>query len=54
MGLSAAQIIELLGLTKHPTCGYVTQTFRSGHLLPKEALPDGYESSRPLGSVLYF
>lgn len=48
------ELINLLGLTPHPTCGLVKQTFVSNIVLPKEALPDQYNSDRPAGSVLYF
>jgi uncharacterized protein len=54
MSLTATEIKELLGLKKHPTCGFVTETYRSTQQIPVEALPAGYEGSRPYGSVLYF
>ncbi len=54
MNSSALEVIELLGLKPHPTCGFVAETYRSRDKVPAEALPPGYESNRPLGSVLYF
>ncbi len=54
MNPAAQNVIELLGLKLHPTCGFVAESYRSEHSVPAEALPSGYESSRPLGSVLYF
>ena len=59
MSLTATQTIGLLGLTPHPTCGFVTETYRSTHRIAAQALPGGYEGDRPLGerplgSVLYF
>jgi len=54
MSLTAPEVIELLGLKPHPTCGFVIETYRSEHTVPASALPPGYESTRPLGSVLYF
>jgi uncharacterized protein len=50
----AKQIIEMLGLKPHPTCGFVAETYRSLQHIPQEALPAAYEGSRPFGSVLYF
>src|SRR5262245_60040783 len=53
MGLTARQVIDLLGLKPHPTCGFVAEAFRSQQLIPKTALPAVYEGGRPFGSVLY-
>ena len=54
MGLSSEEIIEQLGLARHSTCGYVCETFRSAVIIPKSALPAGYDGDRPLGNVLHF
>jgi predicted cupin superfamily sugar epimerase len=54
MALSANDIKHLLGLKRHPTCGYVVETYRSRPEIPTEALPHGYEGPRPYGSALYF
>ncbi len=54
MGLTAEEIIDLLGLKQHPTCGFVTETYRSKREIPLGALPSGYEGGRPYGAVLYF
>ena len=35
-------------------CGYVAETYRSKQNIPREALPNTYDSARPFGSVLYF
>jgi uncharacterized protein len=51
---TAKQIMEMLGLKPHPTCGFVAETYRSKQQVPQEALPAVYEGSRPFGSVLYF
>jgi predicted cupin superfamily sugar epimerase len=53
MSLSAAQVIELLKL-QPATCGFVSETFRSGIQIPASALPSAYAGPRPLGNVLYF
>jgi uncharacterized protein len=52
--LTAKQIIALLGLKPHPTCGFVAETYRAQERIPDEALPTAYAGSRPLASVLYF
>ena len=54
MSLSVDEIKDLLGLQRHPTCGFVSESYRSRRIVPADALPAGYEGSRPLGSVLYF
>ena len=33
----AKQIIEFLGLTFHPTCGFVAETYRSRQHIPRQA-----------------
>jgi hypothetical protein len=53
MPLSAAQVIELLGL-QPATCGFVSETFRSNIQIPAAALPAACAGPRPLGNVLYF
>jgi uncharacterized protein len=52
--LTAERIIELLGLKPHPTCGFVSETYRAHERIPDEALPTVYAGSRPFASVLYF
>jgi predicted cupin superfamily sugar epimerase len=54
MHLSAARIIEQLGLKPHATCGFVSETFVSGLQVPAASLPGEYGGARPLGGVLYF
>jgi uncharacterized protein len=54
MNLPPNQVIELLGLQAHPTCGFARETFRSGLQIPAGALPPTYGGGRPLGGVLYF
>jgi predicted cupin superfamily sugar epimerase len=51
---TAKDIIDILGLKPHPTCGFVAETYRSRQKIPQQALPAAYEGSRPFGSVLYF
>jgi uncharacterized protein len=54
MRLTAAQVVSLLGLEPHPTCGLVAETYRSAVQVPAAVLPPGYDGSRPLGGALYF
>ena len=54
MGLTADEIKATLGLERHPTCGFVVETYRSPLRIPTLALPEPYESGRPYASVLYF
>jgi predicted cupin superfamily sugar epimerase len=51
---TAKEIIDILGLKPHPTCGFVAETYRSRQKISQQALPAAYEGSRPFGSVLYF
>ncbi|MEJ8572445.1 cupin domain-containing protein [Microbaculum marinum] len=52
--LSAEEVIALLGLQPHHTCGFVAQTYVSPHMLPESALPDGFRGARSAGAVMYF
>jgi predicted cupin superfamily sugar epimerase len=54
MDLDADEIRRLLGLERHPTCGFVAETYRSPLEIPAGALPRDYGGSRPYGSALYF
>jgi uncharacterized protein len=54
MSLPLAQVMDLLGLKPHSTCGFVNETYRSNLQIPAGALPPAYEGSRSLGGVLYF
>ena len=52
--MTSEQVIELLGLKPHPTCGFVAETYRTKGRIPDEALPTVYGGSRSFASVLYF
>ena len=54
MNLTATEIVDLLRLKKHPTCGFVAETYCSTQTIPPEALPKTYDGARPLGSAIYF
>ena len=51
---TAEEVKAMLGLEPHPTCGFVTETYRSPLKIPTNALPKAYEGERPYGSALYF
>jgi uncharacterized protein len=54
MTLSAAEIIKLLALHPHPTCGFTNEIYRSALTVPAVDLPAGYDGPRTLGGFLYF
>jgi uncharacterized protein len=53
---TADEVKAMLGLVRHPTCGFVAETYRSPSKIPAGALPDDYDDGgdRPYGSALYF
>ncbi len=53
MDLTADEIKARLRLERHPTCGFVVETYRSPLRIPTLALPETYQSGRPYASVLY-
>ena len=54
--ISPEEIMTLLNLKQHPTCGFVRESFRSTNIVAENDLPAAYRGGgpRPLGSVLYF
>jgi uncharacterized protein len=52
--LTAADVIELLGLEPHPTCGFVAETYRSSERIAAGGLGGAFRDGRPVGSALYF
>jgi uncharacterized protein len=54
VALTAAQIIDLLGLAAHPTCGFMAESFRSPLRIPESALPAGFQGGREFGGCLCF
>jgi len=52
--LSADEVIEVLGLQPHPTCGYVAETYRSSRQIHAGGLGAPFADGRPAGSALYF
>src|SRR3954470_12549390 len=54
MALSSAEIIQLLDLHPHPTCGFTNEIYRSTVQFPAADLPAGFDGPRTLGGFLYF
>src|SRR3954452_71048 len=54
MSLSSAEIMKLLDLHPHPTCGFTNEIYRSALTVPVADLPAGYDGPRTLGGFLYF
>src|SRR5207245_3626296 len=52
--LSASEIIELLDLAPHATCGFVAETYRSVDRIVAGGLRAPFADGRPVGSALYF
>ncbi|MCL9682503.1 hypothetical protein [Legionella maioricensis] len=49
MRLSQQEVIALLGLVPHPTCGLVKQTYISQTRIPQSVLPSQFDSDRYAG-----
>ncbi|HMN96975.1 MAG TPA: cupin domain-containing protein [Phycisphaerales bacterium] len=60
MPLEPSEIVRLLGLVEHPTCGLVRETYRSSVRIPPAALPAAYgdpgaaAAPRTAGDAMYF
>lgn len=52
--LTPAEIIKLLDLHPHPTCGFTNEIYRSALTVPKADIPADYDGPRTLGGFLYF
>jgi uncharacterized protein len=52
--LDAEQVRNLLGLQRHPTCGFVRISYVSGEEIAPGGLPEPFATGRPTGSALYF
>src|SRR6476661_1892095 len=50
---TAKQIIEMLGLTRHPTCGFVAETYRSLHHIRSDQMYHHY-LGEPLEVLLLY
>ena len=48
------ELRDLLGLERHPTCGYVRISYTDTTSVEDGALPAPFEDARPMGSALYF
>ena len=54
IAMTAEDIKGRLGLERHPTCGYVAETYRSTQRVASGGLPEPFGGGRPLGSALTF
>jgi uncharacterized protein len=52
--LTARDLIDLLHLEPHPTCGFVAETYRSKDRIAAGGLSAPFSGGRPVGSALYF
>lgn len=52
--LTKEQLIEKLGLLKHPEGGYFKETYRSEITIPGFSLPSEFESARNVSTCIYF
>jgi uncharacterized protein len=52
--MTAAEVIERLGLQPHPEGGFFRETYRAGESIPADALPDRYGASRAFGTAIHF
>lgn len=52
--MSPDEIIKLLDLRPHLTCGFTNEIYRSALTVPKADLPPDYDGPRTLGGFLYF
>ena len=52
--MTADDVKKVLGLARHPTCGFVAETYRSSRRIPGSAMPAPYVGDRAWGSALYF
>lgn len=50
----ARELVDALELTAHPEGGYYRRTYESPVEVPSRSLPEGYASSRRLGSAILY
>ncbi len=50
----AAFWIKKLALIRHPEGGYFRETYRSDGMIPKNALPSGFDGKRCFSTAIYF
>jgi predicted cupin superfamily sugar epimerase len=51
---TAGQLIEQLGLVEHPEGGWYRETYRSGDMIQKSALPTRFSGDRAACTAIYF
>ena len=55
MSLTAKQIMDVLNLEPHPTCGFAAFVYQSKQRVPRITVPANYEEvDHYCGSMLYF
>jgi len=48
------QLVQLYQLLPHPEGGYYKETYRSGVMVNKNALPDSFTSDKSVSTAIYF
>ena len=51
---SAAELIDTLGLVRHPEGGWFHETYRSSEALPAQALPERFGGERACSTAILF
>ncbi|MEI6208622.1 MAG: cupin domain-containing protein [Desulfuromonadales bacterium] len=52
--LTAEELIERLGLTRHPEGGWYRETYRSDESIQGNSLPERFAGSRAFSTAIYF
>lgn len=52
--INADDWIKKLGLQRHPEGGYFKETYRSGEVILRHALPARFNSDRAFSTCIYF
>jgi hypothetical protein len=52
--MTAGEIVLMLDLQPHPEGGYYREVYRSGVILEKNCLPDGFPGSRSASTSIYY
>lgn len=52
--MTPAFLIDKYNMQRHPEGGYFTETYRSGEVIPKQALPDRFVGDRSFSTAILF
>ena len=52
--LTAKELVSLYHLATHPEGGWYKETYRSGELIPSNALPERFSAKRAFSTAIYF